>query len=148
MASSGYMISKWISHARLLERARVGDVLADLGQRLAGEVVALEVAEPELELPLALFPDGVEVAEELGHVLLDARRPVADLPLRRDRHLALVEERAAHALHQAAGRRQRQLVGGELGPPRRAGDELEAERREAARPVEVDEPEARLVLLA
>ena len=131
----------------VLKRAGVVEVLTDLGQRLAGEVVALEVSEPELELPLALLPDGVEVAEELGHVLLDARRAIADLPLRGDGHLTLVEERAAHALHQAAGRRERQLVCGELRRPRCSGDELEAEWREAAWPVEVDEPEPRLVFL-
>ena len=97
------MISKWISQAAGLERAGVDDVLADLGKGLALEVVALEVAEPELELPLAFLPDGVEVAEELGHVLFDACCPVTDLPLRGDRHFALVQEWAAHALHQATG---------------------------------------------
>ena len=104
----------------LLERAGVAHVLAEVGERLAGEVVALEVAEAELELPLALVPDGVEVLEELRHVLLDARGAVADLPLRRDGHLALVEERPAHPLHEPAGGRQRQLVGGELRRPRRS----------------------------
>ncbi len=64
-----------------LERARVAHELAELGERLAGEVVALEVAEPELELPLALVPDGVEVLQEPGHVLPDPSGSVADLPL-------------------------------------------------------------------
>ena len=112
------MISKWISHARCWKRPGVVHVLAELAERLAGEVVALEVAQPELELPLALVPDGVEVLEELGHVLLDPRRPVPDLPRRGHGHLALVEERPAHALHEPAGGRQRQMVGGELRRPR------------------------------
>ena len=118
------MISKWISHARFWNVQRVAHELAELGERLAGEVVALEVAEPELELPLPLVPDGVEVLQEARHVLPDASRPVADLPLRRDRDLALVEERSAHPLHEPAGGWQRQLVGCELGRPGGVGDEL------------------------
>ena len=103
---------------------------------LPAKSIRLEVARAELELPLALGPDRVEVHEELGHVLLDAGGAVADLPRRRHRHLALVEERPAHPLHEPAGRRQRQHVGGELRRPGGVGDELHAERREPARPVE------------
>ena len=62
------MSSKWISHARRWNvRASVRNWPISASER-AGEVVALEVLEAELELPLALLPDGVEVPEELGHV--------------------------------------------------------------------------------
>ena len=82
MPRSGYISSKWISHARLWNVAGVDEVLADVGERLAGEVVALEVPEAELELPLALLPDGVEVLEEPRQVALDAGGAVAELPFR------------------------------------------------------------------
>ena len=81
-----------------VERAGVGEELADVGQRLAVEVVALEVLEAELELPLALLPDGVEVLEELRHVPLDAGGPEADLPRGRRGDLGLVGERPTHPL--------------------------------------------------
>ena len=82
MPSKGYISSKWISHARRVERAGVDDVLADVGEGLAREVVALEVAEAELELPLPLLPDRVEVLEERRDVALDARRRGSRAPTR------------------------------------------------------------------
>ena len=80
MPRSGYINSKWISHARLWNVRASIEVLTDVGQRLPGEVIALEVPEAELELPLALPPDGVEVLEEPRQVALDAGGAVAELP--------------------------------------------------------------------
>ena len=67
----------------LVERAGVDDELTDLGEGLAREVVALEVAEPELELPLPRLPDRVEVLQERGDVALDALRHGSRAPTRR-----------------------------------------------------------------
>ena len=83
MPSKGYISSKWISQRALVERARVDHELTDLGEGLAREVVALEVAEAELELPLARVPDRVEVLEERGDVALDPRRRESRAPTRR-----------------------------------------------------------------
>ena len=72
----------------------------------------------------------------------------AELPLGRRGDLPLVGERAPHPLHEPLRRRQRQEVRRGLRAPRRAvGDVEVADRREAAWPVEVDEPEPALVLL-
>ena len=57
-------------------------------------------------------------------------------------HFTFVEEWTAHALHQASGRGERELVGRKLCRPRGVGHELQAEWGEPAWPVEVDEPEA------
>ena len=84
LASSGYISSKWISHARRWKARASAQEAADVGERAAGEVVRLEVAEGELQLPLALLPRGFEVAQEPRQGALEASGTKACLPLRRD----------------------------------------------------------------
>ncbi len=112
-----------------LERAGVNDVLADVGQGFTREVVRLEVAEAELELPFTLFPDRVEVLEERREISPDAGGTEAELPFGRRRDLSLVGEWSPHSLHEPLARRQRQEVRRDLRRPRAAvGDEQVAER--------------------
>jgi hypothetical protein len=63
-----------------VEGAGVGEVLPDVFERLALEVVGLEVMQAQLQLPLAFIPNGVEALEEARHRALDARGTEADFP--------------------------------------------------------------------
>ena len=114
--SSGYMISKWISHARCWNVRASMHELADVGERLAGEVVALEVARARARAPTCARPRWHRSSAGTWACSSRCGRRGSRSPTREViGHLALVEERSAHPLHEPAGRRQRQLVGGESG---------------------------------
>ena len=132
----------------LVVLAGLDEVLPQVRQGQRGVVHAAEVVPALVDLLPHVPPDLVEVLQERRQHALQPPGPLADLAHVGHRQRRAVGVRAAEAAGDPAARRQRHLLGGQLGGPVVAVLVPDQPHRgQAPRPVEVEEPEVLLVLL-
>ena len=133
----------------LVVLAGLDEVLPQVLQRQLGQVHATEVIPALVDLLPHLAPDRVEVLQERRQAPLQPPGPLADLPHVGHRQRRAVGVRAAEPAGDPPAGRQRHLLRGQLrGPVVAVLVPDQTHRGEAARPVEVEEPEVLLVFLA
>src|SRR5450755_708850 len=142
------MTWKWISKARLWYwRAWMSFPAGPRATAWTGPCRA-EVVPALVDLLAHPAPDGVEVLQERRQAVLQPLGPLADLPGIVHRDGRAVSVRAAEPAGDPPARRQRHLLGRQLrGPVVAVLVPDQPHRGQAARPVEVQEPEVLLVLL-
>ena len=133
----------------LVVLAGLDEVLPQVLERQLGQVHAAEVVPALVDLLPHVAPDRVEVLQERRQGALQPPGPLADLPHVGHRQRRAVGVRAAEPAGDPPAGRQRHLLGGQLGGPVVAVFVPDQPHRgQAARPVEVQEPEVLLVFLA
>ena len=133
----------------LVVLAGLDEVLPQVRQGQRRVVHAAEEVPALVDLLPHVAPDPVEVLQERRQGALEAPGALADLPHVVHRQRRAVGVRAAEAAGDATAGWQRHLLGGQLrGPVVAVLVPDQPHRGEAARPVEIEEPEVLLVFLA